>query len=140
MTEATTELPFATSYEEASSERNIYDPKRDGLDFDPLKVNWASRNYQLPTGDKLGVFKVANTSLFRLGFVEKTANNRTIPDKYSGMYTSASAAQVDLETYLLNAWMDAQKRAGNSEKRQRSLARAEAERNESEGSVLKNEE
>jgi hypothetical protein len=110
-------LPFASNLDDAKSDRAIYDPQRDGLEYDPMKINWSPKNYQLPTGDKLGIFKVANTSLFRIGFVEKTASARVIPDKFSGMYTSASAAQGDLETYLMKAWKDAEKRSAGAGRR-----------------------
>jgi len=109
-TTTTSATGYAENFNEAIVDRKIFDPERDGFNLDPNKVNWASKEFQLPTGDKLGVFKVANTSLYRVGFVSKTANGRTVPSPYDGMYTSPDAAQKDILTYLRGAWDDAERR------------------------------
>lgn len=125
----TTSLPYPTNYNDAVSDRKIYDPERDGLEYNPDVMNWSSKDFSLPTGDKLGIFKVLRTSLYRIGFVEKTANARTIPHPYNGMYTSPEFAQKDLEKFLIESWTDAENRTS---RKQREALRAEAAEKEAE--------
>ena len=115
---------YATKFEEAIVQRNIVEPDQwKKGDLDPETMNWSSSDYQLPTGDKLGVFKVARTSLYKIGFTEKTADQRRIPAKYTGMYTSPSAAQSDLMVWIRNAFEEVESKTVNRNRRSQSEAR-----------------
>jgi hypothetical protein len=99
-----------TSFLDAVRERNIYDANRDGVEANPLELNWASKEYYLPTGDCLGVFKQPQSSLYRVGFVSKTAPQRRIPGSLEGLFTSPSFAQKMIYDVVKDAWADADAR------------------------------
>ena len=104
-------MTFATTMEAAIQDRIVYDPARDGIDADPLKINWSAKTYQIPTGDVLGVYKVPGTSLYRIGFAEKTASARVIPEILRGLYTTPTAAQDSIMRSMRAMWDEAERKA-----------------------------
>ena len=64
---------------------------------------YAIENGLTPTGRKVGISKVANTSLIRLSFVDEKPGK--LPAPYdSMMYTRTVLAQEDLKKYLVEQW------------------------------------
>lgn len=64
---------------------------------------FALENGLTPTGRKVGISKVANTSLLRLSFVDDRPGK--LPAPYdSMMYTRTVLAQEDLNKYLKAQW------------------------------------
>lgn len=105
------------SFEEAIEPRFIIEPQDYGnTDLDAETMNWSSLDITLPTGDKLGVFKVANTALYRIGFTKKTADQRQIPSQYQGMYTSPKEAQNDIVKWVRKAYENANASVKNKAK------------------------
>lgn len=113
----TQEQASPKSFDEAIEPRFIIKPEDYGnAEIDPDSMNWSSLDMTLPTGDKLGIFKVANTALYRIGFTKKTVNQRQIPERYEGMYTSPKEAQDDMIKWLRDAYNDAHSRTKNKNK------------------------
>jgi len=63
---------------------------------DQLERNHAVKNYETPAGKEIGIFKVANTSLYRIGFLQ----GGEVPLALSGMFTAPSKAVQAIESYL----------------------------------------
>jgi hypothetical protein len=99
-----------TSFLDAIRERNIYDPNRDGIEYSADQLNWASKEYYLPTGDCIGVFKQPQSSLYKIDFVSKTAPQRRLPSAFEGLFTSPSFAQKVIYDTIKDAWADADAR------------------------------
>lgn len=65
--------------------------------------DYALANNLTPTGRKLGVAKVANTSLYRIGFVDDKPGR--LPDTMGDeKYTRTDIAQSALTEYLTKLW------------------------------------
>lgn len=64
------------------------------------QIDQAQREFYTPAGKKMGVFKVSNTSLYRLGFTD----GGQLPKKYAGMYTDPTRADDDIRKYLKELW------------------------------------
>lgn len=60
--------------------------------------DFATKPYKTEAGKELGIYKVANTSLYRVAF----KSGGELPEKLSGMYTAPTMAAQAIESYLLN--------------------------------------
>jgi len=57
----------------------------------------SNRNFNiLPSGKKVGIYKVTNTSLYRIAFT----SGGTLPDGLQGMWTDPYQAQRTIENYV----------------------------------------
>ena len=85
---------------------------------EPNSANWAANDYTDPTGKKLGIFKVANTSLYRIRYIDeprkqiaKTIGSLDQEKKLpiDGMFTKSELAEKTLMKYLKHLWQEAER-------------------------------
>lgn len=97
------------------------DPTMEGT-VDPMEMilkrgkEFAIKEGYTPTGRRLGVGQVANTSLYRLQYIDDKPSRMHPP--YDGMYTKPTLAKADLDKYLKEFWEMSEKESQKARRKE----------------------
>ncbi len=66
--------------------------------MEELERNHSIKGLKTPNGKEIGIYRVANTALYRIAFV----TGGEVPRELEGMFTAPSMAAKAIEAYLKN--------------------------------------